>query len=183
MRKVFIDCGAYTGDTIELFKKGEIVKRDDLNEFEIFAFDPASDHPDVIKKAVSTFDGQAVFSFNLDRDMASTIEPKSLRFDNIGKLTEPLYTTEKRIVEVISLPKWICQFKKEDYVILKLDIEGSEFDILEEMIQSKTIELVDELFVEFHSFNMPEGYLEWEGNLKWKLAELGVPAKAWTLYD
>jgi hypothetical protein len=38
--KAFIDGGAYNGDTVKLFLKGGIVKRDDLEEFVIYAFDP-----------------------------------------------------------------------------------------------------------------------------------------------
>lgn len=39
---------------------------------------------------------------------------------------------------------------KEDYVLIKMDIEGSEFDVLDKMFKDSTIELIDDIYVEFH---------------------------------
>lgn len=39
---------------------------------------------------------------------------------------------------------------KEDYVLIKMDIEGSEFSVLDKMIEDNSIELIDEIYVEFH---------------------------------
>lgn len=39
---------------------------------------------------------------------------------------------------------------EEDYVLIKMDIEGSEFSVLDKMIKDNTIELIDDIYVEFH---------------------------------
>lgn len=44
--------------------------------------------------------------------------------------------------------KTICS--EEDMVILKLDIEGSEFAVLDDIIESETYKLLDEIYIEFH---------------------------------
>ena len=38
-----------------------------------------------------------------------------------------------------------------DEIIVKMDVESSEYDILEKLINDKNIRLIDRLFVEFHS--------------------------------
>jgi FkbM family methyltransferase len=38
-----------------------------------------------------------------------------------------------------------------DEIIVKMDVESSEYDILEKLINDKNIKLIDKLFVEFHS--------------------------------
>jgi hypothetical protein len=37
-----------------------------------------------------------------------------------------------------------------DYVILKLDVEGAEYNILEKMIRDRTIRRINHLFIEWH---------------------------------
>lgn len=182
MRKIYIDCGAYNGDTIDMFKKGKISKRDDLEEFEIFAFDPAGTRSDIIKKAVSDKAGWTVFSYNLNYDLASTIEMDNRRFNN--DLVKGGYsTTEKRAVETIDFPEFVKQFSPDSYIILKMDIEGSEFAILEKMIADHSINYIKELYIEFHAFNFPPEYAERELRLKEQLRQLGLEPQKWTLYD
>ncbi len=189
MRKIYIDGGAYDGDTIRLFKEGGIVQRDDLEEFEIFAFEPLSELPDIIHKAMGTYDGKVKFAWNRDRPMASTIEKESRLF-NTGIVPfhpkDPKLKknqTEKVEVEIFDFPKWFKKnFTKDDYIILKLDIEGSEFAILEKMIKERTISWVDKLYCEFHSFHMPT-YKKREEKIKQKLSELNIKYIDWELYD
>ena len=62
-------------------------------------------------------------------------------------------------VECIDFSKWLEKtVKKEDYVIIKMDIEGAEFDVIEKMILDQTIKLVDELHVEFHEQRFRDKY-------------------------
>lgn len=42
-------------------------------------------------------------------------------------------------------------FKPEDYIAIKIDIEGSEYDVLEDMEETGVLAYVDFLAVEFHS--------------------------------
>eukprot|EP00191_Tetraselmis_sp_GSL018_P007411 CAMPEP_0177613806 /NCGR_PEP_ID=MMETSP0419_2-20121207/22238_1 /TAXON_ID=582737 /ORGANISM="Tetraselmis sp., Strain GSL018" /LENGTH=336 /DNA_ID=CAMNT_0019110661 /DNA_START=90 /DNA_END=1097 /DNA_ORIENTATION=+ len=51
----------------------------------------------------------------------------------------------------IDFSQWLLQnVKPDDFVVAKLDIEGAEHELLRHMIQTKTIFLLDEVFVECH---------------------------------
>ena len=60
---------------------------------------------------------------------------------------------EKRdlVVKTIDFSEFIRMFSApEDFVVVKLDVEGSEFEILDKMIDDGTIGLVNEFYIEFH---------------------------------
>jgi len=40
--------------------------------------------------------------------------------------------------------------RPEDYLCLKVDVEGAEYEIFPKMLRDGTISLVDELYAEFH---------------------------------
>ena len=42
-------------------------------------------------------------------------------------------------------------FVKEDHIVLKFDIEGAEFDLLDKMIADETILLINTIYVEWHN--------------------------------
>ena len=47
-------------------------------------------------------------------------------------------------IPVVDLSSWIQTYtSKDDYVILKLDVEGAEYDILKKMLVDGTFEWID----------------------------------------
>lgn len=69
-----------------------------------------------------------------------------------------------------------------DEVIIKMDIEGSEFITLSKMIENNTHTLVKTMFVEWHERFWPEEldkYTSWKNNLMNKLTEDKVDVKIW----
>lgn len=61
----------------------------------------------------------------------------------------------------IDLSEWMFDnLKKDDFVILKMDIEGAEYDVLERIIENDVIKLIDKVYIEWHShmFSNPEKY-------------------------
>lgn len=69
----------------------------------------------------------------------------------IGGRTPPQYPSVKRTVKRIDFPSWLNQsVTEEDFVVLKLDVEGAEHAILLEMIRSGIIKKVDVLKWECH---------------------------------
>jgi FkbM family methyltransferase len=64
---------------------------------------------------------------------------------------------EKKWVKQIDFSEWLKESVRfEDTVIVKMDIEGSEYDLLEKLIRDRTIHYVNYLFVEFHASCMGE---------------------------
>ena len=59
-------------------------------------------------------------------------------------------------IDISAFIKQVCK-KFNDYCcIIKMDIEGSEWDVCEKMLDDGTFELVDYLFIEFHGPNKKE---------------------------
>lgn len=55
------------------------------------------------------------------------------------------------------LSTWLKNtFTKEDYVILKLDIEGAEYEVLNKLIEDGTIGLVKEFWGEWHDMKISD---------------------------
>lgn len=55
-------------------------------------------------------------------------------------------------VNVVNIPLWLERsFLRSDHVFLKMDVEGSEHGILQEMVERGTIHIVDVLSLECHS--------------------------------
>lgn len=69
-------------------------------------------------------------------------------------------------VPVIDLSKWIIEnFSKNDYIYVKMDIEGMEFLLVKALIESGALDYVDEMDIEWHGrFDVPGK--EWEQQLK-----------------
>lgn len=142
MRKVFIDCGAYTGNSVKKFLSA-------FEGFEIFSFEPNPflhhHHQDLpntlIGKAVWVEDGFIDFYLDQgDYDGSSVFEHKLNIVDK-----------KKISVPTIDFSQWLKNnFNRKDLIILKMDIEGAEYEVLNKMISDGTIEYIDELLVEFH---------------------------------
>ena len=60
-------------------------------------------------------------------------------------------------VPVLRLSTWLKEsFNKEDYIYVKMDIEGMEFLLLEDLIKTGCLEYINEMDVEWHGrFNVP----------------------------
>ena len=66
-------------------------------------------------------------------------------------------------------------------MIIKMDIEGSEYDTLEKMIKDNVIERVNHLAVEWHSrfFTNSQEIEERERKIIEKINECGVELESW----
>ena len=54
-------------------------------------------------------------------------------------------------VRVVDIPAWIeSSFSMQDYVILKMDVEGAEHGILEQLVKRGVLPLIDVLAIECH---------------------------------
>jgi FkbM family methyltransferase len=99
--------------------------------------------------------------------MGSSIVPLDKWNPWNGTLRETFKTTSE--VECISLSEFISSnFSKEDFIVVKLDIEGSEYDVLESLIETGAIFYINDLYVEFHSrfFTNLEEIVVRENNIK-----------------
>lgn len=169
MRKVFIDCGSHCGCSVRKFRK----LHKDSDEYEIYSFECNKDLFKYFKDLGVTLITKAVWiencvkKFYIGQDNQK--RGSSLIQDKKTFIDEKIY----REVLCIDFPQWIKdQFTKEDYVILKLNIEGAEYDILNKMVENGSIGVVKELFVDFHSNRM-------KNRQKYKVNGLNIKATRW----
>jgi len=71
----------------------------------------------------------------------------------------------------IDFAEWLRNSVKDDYfVFIKMDIEGAEYNVVEHLMQTGVIDLVDVLAVEWHAHKFPEQqkiqYIEVEKNIR-----------------
>ena len=60
-------------------------------------------------------------------------------------------------VESFDLSQWIINnFSADDFIVLKMDIEGSEYEVLPKMIKDGSINYINHAFIEWHDWVMPE---------------------------
>ena len=153
-RHVFLDCGGNDGCSIRRF----IGDFDHKGRFEMVTFEPNdlyakcySDLPRHRLVQAAVHDREGFQNFFLDREDGdgSTFFRNKLTRENGGFGT--LDTVNPVKVRTIDFSRWLRQNTSVfDYVILKLDVEGAEYDILEKMIRDRTISRINHLFIEWH---------------------------------
>jgi sacsin len=142
MRNVYIDCGYARGQSLNLFRTTKEYK----NDFVVYAFDPSKVHKSrggftYFQKAVWIYDGELDFYVSSRRNGKAN-----------GVFHNPLAIDEKIVkVPCIDFSKWILEtFSKEDFIVLKMDIEGAEKEVLEKMIKDGSIDFIKIAYVEPH---------------------------------
>lgn len=148
-RKLFIDCGGYDGCSVLKFLLT-------FPDFDAVTFEPNpalwhyyDDLPTTLfRKAAYTRDGSISFRIDpIDGDGSSLMERKTI--DYHGKIKNedcPVIDTP-----CVDLSTYIAEMVKNyDHIVLKLDVEGAEYEILEKMISDDTLSDVDQVFCEFH---------------------------------
>ena len=149
MRKIFLDCGAWNGCSVRHFRKYYPECAEDY-EFFCFEPDPANleylrDVPNVnvIEKAVSVEDGEKKFYLGDYTESGSLFKNKTT-----GGVDPNKFIT----VHTIDLPRFIKDnfMKDDDFIILKLNVEGAEYDILEAMEKINMLVWIDVYFIQWH---------------------------------
>ena len=150
MNKVFIDCGAHCGESILE------AKRRYGNDIKIISFEanpnlaiPLQNHfkddlnVEVRNEATWVEDQESTnFYLSIDWSDGSSIykEKKS------GGVSDNISVN----IPSINLANFIKKIKKDNYIILKLDVEGAEYEILNHLIEEDIIPLINEFHGEFH---------------------------------
>jgi FkbM family methyltransferase len=170
--KVFIDCGANLGQgLLEFNKKFKFINND---EWEVHSFEP---NPDIelnfdtaknvtgYQKAIwieeSMIDfarGVRVNKYDAPNGLGDNGTPGELTSVGCRIKNEKIENVDgkgNRLTDMVSVPsidfsKFLEQFKDYDQVIVKMDIEGAEYQVLRHLINQDTAKIMDQLFVETH---------------------------------
>lgn len=151
MNVIFIDCGAYKGKALNWARVKYPGAK--LYAFECNPHLSLVDYgKDVttIRKAVWKDDGKLNFYMNTKHPL---IEGHSV-YDT--KTTGDLDSQHPVEVECIDFSKFLYEAVPQDeYVIIKMNVEGAEYDVLEHCIENGSINLVDQLHVQWHFNKIP----------------------------
>ena len=154
MNKLFIDCGACQGIATKTF----LDSQDNPHDFLVVQFEPWDKLSDGILSIQQQYPGVAFMFFQ----KAVWIEDKEIDFYICGKGSHGSTVCKEKYsngvdhenpikVEAIDFSSWLKEkFSEDDYIVLKLDIEGAEYEVLSKMIDDGTIDWVNELIIEFH---------------------------------
>jgi FkbM family methyltransferase len=147
--KYFIDCGAHCGESI-LTAKQKFGLDTQIISFEPITFlakqlqeiHKNNETIQIMNAAIWINDDVKKFYVSCD-----ITDGSSLLGNTINNLNESVYIN----IPCVDLSSWIKQtFTKDNYVILKLDIEGAEYEVLNKMIEDNTIGLIKEFWGEWH---------------------------------
>jgi len=84
-----------------------------------------------------------------------TLVKNKKKVKKLGSKSEFVY------VKTINFSKYIIDnFKESDEIVLKIDIEGKEYDLLEHMINTGAIKYINKLYCDWHYDGMCE-YTKW----------------------
>jgi len=195
-QKIFVDCGFNAGEMLERFVKA-------LPDFWFYGFEVNRQYfaesaaelqrrrPNILGlnfSAVSDHDGTASFHIagqkkGILRAEATTILPD---FHEEEFIQERPYEAP-----AIDFSRWLKEMVarhteadgSKPFVVVKMDIEGAEYAVLEELVHDGTITLVSELMVEFHTQQFDENqrphYARREAEIRDELSHFPVQILSW----
>jgi FkbM family methyltransferase len=91
---------------------------------------------------VPDFGGSMLFNPN-------TLDRKNMFQEVLCKFYDPIE------VDAFNFCNWLRDnFNHDDYILIKMDIEGSEYDVLEQCIKEDVLKIINCINVEFHSWQL-----------------------------
>jgi len=145
MQKIFVDAGSHEGKVSRKFHRKH-------PNYKLYAFEP-NPYINFVKYPEGTiFSAKALWiedgyrDFYLYKDIRS--EGCSLMYEKQGKAIDREHPVG---VKCIDFSKWIMDtLNRKDKIVLKMDIEGAEYKVLNKMIKDNSIEYINKLYIEFH---------------------------------
>ncbi len=137
---IVFDLGGYKGDfTYEIFNKYHC---------NIYIFEPVSDYCENIKKRFAKNEKINVFNFGLSN------EDTELQI-GVSESSSSVYkdnSSKKETIFLRSIMGVIKENNIEKIDLLKINIEGGEFDVLNEIITDDYVKNITDIQIQFHMF-------------------------------
>lgn len=134
-KSIVFDCGGYEGQwTSDIYSKYRC---------KVYVFEPVKNFAENIKKRFSKNKNIRVYYFGL-----SNITKKAqISNDNDAS---SLYKGGKEVIQLKSISEFIIEDKINKIDLLKLNVEGEEYNILNNLISTGLIKKIKEIQVQFH---------------------------------
>ena len=155
MKNIHIELGMHRGDCcIPNFQ--ELVAKDE--NITIYGFEPFPQFTKSCKQIETNETLKGHFHF-IDKAAWIKDEKREIYPSARPRVGNSLFKSKKNVkaewgelIECIDFSQWLANnFKKEDHITLSMDIEGSEYDVLNKMIEDDTISFINKLTIEFHA--------------------------------
>jgi len=147
-RQIYIDLGCNNGRTVKEFMEGHI-------NYEAYGFDPIASYFDnelsnLANKYNFSYESKAAWIDNSKREFR--IGGKYRAGSSIVPFKRIKRIAKTETVICFDFSSWILKnFEKSDYIFLRMDIEASEYYVLDKMIKDGSIYYINVLVVEFHA--------------------------------
>lgn len=157
---IFIDAGSNKGQSIDaFFKSEECQKYGGKDSWLIYAFEPNLYFEKYFKHRPSSVVYVPMAVWTEACDLPFYINNSNAESQGcslmIGKTSGDLDKEKPVIVKAFDFSAWIMKnFHDSDNIVIRMDIEGAEYKVLQDMIDKESIKLVKHLIVEFHQHKM-----------------------------
>jgi len=159
-RKVLIDLGGHLGETVRRFYK----EVPDARFYEIFTLEP---HPACFEKMKQVLERMKNVEF-IPRAIG---QPGNNRFTRLypgdvnngdgstllrGKTTGGINYAKPITVRIQTLQNFMKEYEihPSDYVVLKMNIEGGEYEIMREILEKHMMIFFEQIYIQTHKFKL-----------------------------
>lgn len=142
MRKVFLDCGAHNGCSVQMFCSAY----PDYLDYEIYSFECDEGR---FNQLVQKGSELALTNFYPSKKAIWISNGKKVF--NGWQLQNTYEEDDSRGVDSLDLSQFILDnFSKDDYIILKMDIEGAEYQVVNKMHHDGSLSYISKFYGELH---------------------------------
>jgi FkbM family methyltransferase len=163
-RGLFVDCGSNLGQGFSYFSRHFAPDYFDYVLIEpnphciagLRASIPSRTVVDIIEAAASTAEGSTKFFGLVEDHRGATSDGGSIVREH-NSVSYEAKDGAAIVVRTFSLADFIAERRKRyDLIVMKMDIEGAEYDVLEDMLRKQSTTRLFSLYVEFHAQYMRE---------------------------
>lgn len=182
MKKILLDCGSHKGESVKKFKK----LLPDFNEYQIYMFEPNSNLFKIISADPELYACTKFQKAVSDKNETVKFYGGTVVTDNCGatilvdkKNYDAYKDDDYELVECVDISKFIKDnFSIDDHIILKLDIEGAEYQVIEKLLNDNTFSYIKKLYMEWHTYWL-QNYSDIEKMLTQRMNSINVYPEYW----
>lgn len=158
-RYVYVDVGARSyGSSIGSWFRKQYPKQN--KTFDVYAIEADKTfHSEYrVKKGITLLPYAAwvrneTLSFEINQDPGKEVHDKGRGMGRIQPVTSSSKSVDREVDEIegFDFAEWLkSTVTEKDFVVMKMDVEGTEFDLIPRLFETGAICLIDEIFLECH---------------------------------
>jgi len=143
-KSIVIDVGAYEGDfAAEIFARYQC---------QIFTFEPVKIYVDILNQRFKQNKNITIIPFGLghkDAELKITVMDEASSYERKASLHK---SGKEELIKIQDVQKFIENQKFNQIDLIKINIEGAEYDLLDKMIENNIHLICRNIQVQFHDF-------------------------------